>query len=424
MRILVLSERYPPHITGGYEVACASIANGLRGRGHEVTILTSDFGQSGDWVDEPGVRRDLHYQQNARSSWQLARWETADQRTLRAILSGWKPDVVYAWSLFHLFPSLHRVLGEADVPVFLNIQDLWLPRHLEAADRLRQLWARPASSLPKRVAKSLLRSAVRWRNPTWLRPVTAEDLAHYHIVFCSRFRMAEHEQRGLPSRSRRLVYNGIEADRFPTAPAHTPGEPLRVLFAGRLVHEKGVHTAVEAVVELARRGGPPAALTVAGPPSYPLEYSQRLREMVAKAGLDDRVQFLGMVPQGALRELYGRHHVLVFPSVGNEGFPMTILEAMASGLPVVGTTTGGSGEILRDGETGLAYPAGDAAALADRLARLAVDSTLCRGLAQSGRRCVREWFSLEKVVAETEGLLQEVGRGRARLPSGATVRTP
>ena len=77
MRVLFISERYPPYLTGGYEVACAAVAEGLRRLGHEVRVLTSDFGLNGTRPDEPHVDRHLHYKQNATSLRELARWETA-----------------------------------------------------------------------------------------------------------------------------------------------------------------------------------------------------------------------------------------------------------------------------------------------------------------------------------------------------------
>jgi glycosyltransferase involved in cell wall biosynthesis len=80
---------------------------------------------------------------------------------------------------------------------------------------------------------------------------------------------------------------------------------------------------------------------------------------------------------------------------------------MASGLVVVGTTTGGTGEILREGETGLTFAPEDAEGLAEQITRLSLDPDLCYRLAQAGRQNVLENFTLDKMVQEIEAYLVE-----------------
>jgi glycosyltransferase involved in cell wall biosynthesis len=212
---------------------------------------------------------------------------------------------------------------------------------------------------------------------------------------------------GLPARHARVIYNGIDTTAFTSTPGREGGGPLRALFVGRLVPDKGVHTAIEAVAQL-RRSGREIVLGIAGVPGYPWDYATRLWQTVEAEGLGDAVRFLGTVPYHELPGVYRQHDVLVFPSIVNEGLPMTLLEAMACGLAVVGTTTGGTGEILRDGVTGLTCSPDDARGLADCLARLLHDPALCQSLADAGRRQVREGFAIETAVGQTEQFYQEV----------------
>jgi glycosyltransferase involved in cell wall biosynthesis len=414
MRVLVLTERYPPDILGGYEIACATVADGLRRRGHDVVVLTSNFGLQHGGADEQGARRTLHYAQDAPSLLRLARWEMADCRALRDVISSWKPDVIYAWSMLHLFPSLHRALGEANVPVVLNIQDTWLPRHLAEAERLRSVWLRPGTNTTKRAGKAIIRKVLRLLHPEWLRPLTAEDLPLDNVIFCSRFQRAEHERLGMPLGASTVIYNGIDTNIFTGGSSREAGGPLRVLFVGRLVAEKGAHTAIEAVAHLHRRGCRQITLSIAGVPCHPWEYATMLRQAVQAEGLGECVRFLGQVSHDSLPEIYRQHDVLVFPSSHKEGLPMTLIEAMACGLAVVGTTTGGSAEVLQDSVTGLTFPSEDAAALADCLLRLLNDSALSRSLAATGQRLVREKFGIETAVAQTEGFLREVWSSHSR----------
>jgi glycosyltransferase involved in cell wall biosynthesis len=126
-------------------------------------------------------------------------------------------------------------------------------------------------------------------------------------------------------------------------------------------------------------------------------------------GIQDAVRFLKNVPRESLQDLSRRHHVLVFPGSHREGFSVALLEAMASGLAVVGTASGGSAEILEDGANALVIPPEDPGALAECLLRLAREPGLVQRLAEAGQARVRERYDMVHVG----GLLEEYLRQRS-----------
>src|SRR5690606_34739402 len=130
---------------------------------------------------------------------------------------------------------------------------------------------------------------------------------------------------------------------------------------------------LKALVRLVRHepaGHPGYRLTVCGD-SGDESYKKRLRAFVREQGLEDRVQFLGRVPNTETPALYREHDVFVFSSIWAEPFATTPLEAMASGCPVVGTSVGGQEELFRHDENCLIYEPTNDSALADRLRALA-----------------------------------------------------
>jgi len=133
--------------------------------------------------------------------------------------------------------------------------------------------------------------------------------------------------------------------------------PLTILQAGRVSPEKGVHVTIEPLGRLARQGVTDVQLVVAG--TGPTEHAQRLREIAERCRIADRVTFLGWRPRAEVPTIMARSHVLVLPTEGQEPFARVVLEAMASGLTVVSTLTGGTSEIVRHGETGLTFPLGN-----------------------------------------------------------------
>jgi colanic acid/amylovoran biosynthesis glycosyltransferase len=197
-----------------------------------------------------------------------------------------------------------------------------------------------------------------------------------------------------------VIHMGVELPSATMEPTAVAG-PLRVLTAARLVEKKGHAYLVEAIARLAARGIP-ARLDLAGDGPLRIELSR----LVDEGRLDGAVRFLGTVSHADLlrRMVAGEWDLAVLPSVVTssgelEGIPVALVEAMAAGLPVVGTTTGGMPELLADG-AGVLVPPADPRALARALASLAVDVALRTRLAAAGRRRVEEQFDADRIAGQ------------------------
>jgi glycosyltransferase involved in cell wall biosynthesis len=207
------------------------------------------------------------------------------------------------------------------------------------------------------------------------------------------------QELGAPRARTRVIYGGADPARYapdPTVERHG------VLFVGRLTPHKGVDVLLQALPV-------GASLRVVGsgghdprPPER--DYPNLLRQM-ARA---HEVEFLGAVPDAELPLLYRSAQVLVLPSVERDYYGRTIrvsellglavLEAMASGTPVVASRTGGVVEIVRDGETGFLVPPGDPAAVRDRLQLVLGDPTLARRLGDNARQDILDRFTWARVA--------------------------
>ncbi|MEO0073267.1 MAG: glycosyltransferase family 4 protein [candidate division WOR-3 bacterium] len=215
----------------------------------------------------------------------------------------------------------------------------------------------------------------------------------------------------------RLIPPGVDIERFsPTV------EPLSelcgmrpvVLFVGRLDRRKGLAVLLEAMGRLRKRL-PSARLVVVG--TGPLE--QECRLLVRKLGLEQAVLMAGFVPVELLPQYYASADVYCSPALGGEAFGLVLLEAMASGVPVIASDIAGYNEVVVPGETGLLFPAGDAAALADALAVLLQDESRRQRMRQACRQRA-EQFSWQTVARRIEELYLELlarsGRGVKSLP--------
>ena len=221
------------------------------------------------------------------------------------------------------------------------------------------------------------------------------SLAHVHIAISRGLARYLEDVEGFDRESFEIVHYGIEPDGEPKP----YDEPVpRLLCVGRLIPIKGHIVLLRAFAE-ARERLPDLELEIAG--RGPLEPA--LKALAAELALHDSVRFLGHV--SPIQSAIERAAVVVVPSMG-EGFGMVALEAMERARPVVAANIGGLGELVRDGETGVLVPAGEAEPLADAIVRVAGDLALARTMGDAGRRRALSRF-LQTACTERTELLYE-----------------
>ena len=142
----------------------------------------------------------------------------------------------------------------------------------------------------------------------------------------------------------------------------------------------------------------------------PAEFVRRCEAEITRSGLAGRVRLLPPRPSG--RELIAASDVVALATTTPDPFPRVVLEAMAAGRPVAAFDSGGTGEMVRDGETGILVPPGDVAALAEAFERLAGDRAMRERMGRAAAARARESFSLERHVGRMEQLLSDLA-GRA-----------
>lgn len=395
-RALVVTNMYPPHHYGGYELSCRDCVERWRDAGHEVMVLTSTMRVPGvpDPGDEPGVVRalriyfrdgDLH----APPVPVRLAWEWANQRVLRRVLRDFAPDVVSVWHMGAMSTGLLTTLVRSGVRCVYMVCDDWLlyGRDLDA-------WARLFPAHPR-----LARLAPVFDRLCGVPCGLPADLGRSgRFLFVSelvRRRSLTMTPWEFPDTA--VVGSGIDTADFPVPGEPPPPKPWswRLLYVGRLDPRKGIETLLAALARL------PSAATLSVVGDGPAPYRARLAGVVDRAGLTGRVRFT-VVPRAELRALYTGADAVVFPSEWEEPFGLVPLEAMACATPVVATRTGGSAEFLDDGVNCLAFPPGDADALAAALRRLAAEPELRARLVAGGIATAARFTTdrLAAVIAE------------------------
>jgi len=392
MRILVISNLYPPYYIGGYELACKDVVDGLRKRGHEIFVITSTYG-----INRPTQENDIyrilnHYfdKQHKRGglsrmdSWKADYFDWKNYRLTKRIIKQMNPDVLYLWHLGEVSPSVMFAAENVKILVVYHIFDYWLENVVKNF--------RVVSSGLKQYVKLITISRKIRR------------LGLEHLIFGSERLRQLYIEGGVPLKDTRIIYHGIDSKQYPLSENYTSENGIcRLLYAGRVSPEKGVRTIIEAISILTQRGYERFVLSIVG--GGLSDYILELQRLVESEKLQQRVKFLGMQHREKVKDFFYNHDIFIFSSIWEEPFGIVILEAMASGIPVIGTAVGGSKEIMVNGENALVYPPGDSEALAEAIYKLANDAELRKRLGKKAVQYVKENFDIEKTIDKIEKYL-------------------
>ncbi|MBM0279942.1 glycosyltransferase [Micromonospora tarensis] len=398
MRIAMISEHASPlavlggEDAGGQNTHVAELSAALAAAGHEVRVYTRRDAldlpvtvRSADGYDvvhvpagpaEPVAKDALLPHMREFSRWLIERWRGGD----------WAPEVIHA----HFWMSGLAALTagrQTGVPVVQTYHALGTVK--------RRYQGVQDTSPARRISyeRELGRSVDR-------------------IVAQCRDEVGELVRMGVPRSRMTVVPSGVNLATFaPLGPAadREPGR-ARVLTVGRLVERKGFQTVIRAMAlvpdaECVVVGGPPEGLLETDP------YARRLRALAESCGVADRVHLVGAVPREEMGRWYRSADLLV-AAPWYEPFGLTPLEAMACGVPVVGTAVGGIRDTVVDGTTGDLVPARDPHALATAIQGLLDDRIRRFGYAAAARERARARYSWAATAERLVEVYSEVAAVR------------
>lgn len=403
MRIITAERIVLAHgVRGGMEMQAQSLRDGLAARGHALTTLTTphpdgrarDDGATTVIYQSPGDYR------RYRPEWWRACYATLEREHRREPF-----DVLLSQSAGALgyFALARRELG---LPVVVVL-------HGAMVNGLRTALRGAASPIGAyRLARLLLtqlpQHALRWR--------AARDDVTRWIAVSDEVKADWRREMGVPAERISVISNGIDTARFAPDPAARtatraalglpPDAPLLV-GVGRIEQSKGFQIAIRALANLRERW-PEARLVIAGAGGY----QAALEREIGALGLGARVQLLGYRPNAELPALLASADLFVMPSLCHEAFPLTIIEALACGLPALATDVGGIPRAVTHNQTGALLPMGDLPAWTAALDRLLGDPRRLRAMGALARQVAQARFSRERMIVETERVLEDARRAR------------
>lgn len=335
-------------------------------------------------------------------------WSTSSKRGIEHVVDDFAPDVVHLHNIYHqLSPSILRPLAARKIPAVMTLHDYKLAcptyQFLNAdGDVCNECTGRRFLQCTLNACKGGSRIASLAMSVELSLHTYAGAYAPVGRFVCpSRFMLDKMvEGRVYPDRLRHVphfvVTDGV-------APKATPGGPL--VFAGRLAHEKAVDTLIEAVGMLPAS----ARLVIAGDGP-----DRTALEALAQRVAPGRVEFVGRLPKAEVVALLSSAIAACVPSRWYENQPLSVLEAFASGVPVVGTAIGGIPELIDDGVDGWLAAVDDVADLAAVLGRVLSDPEKALTMGQAARVKAQTRHSTATHVAALDEVYAELGVTGAR----------
>lgn len=441
MKILVLTNLFPPHLADTDDFRCQNVTDALRERGHTVRVLTSTsglaseaghtarafgVGSEGDALVQRRLRLNgIYGQSEVNGLGDLRELEARNNAVLRDAIAEFMPDLVHVWSLRGLSKSLLISLRRSGVPTAFDVADTWMAEELRD-DPWLAWWHRervPAMHKIQRTGLEVSGQRAKWdaATPTFIEPGTSRlpavfdrdaatacapnSIGAFHfrrLCFSSPALQAATVEAGFRVAHGEVIHPGVDTRLFhgEVKPASAPVK--KFLIVARLTPHCGVTTAIEALL-LVRAQGVKATLTVYGRGSS--EVLSRLRTLAVGQGA--AVEFRAGGLQRELPLIYHAHDAFIYPVEREESFVGAPLEAMACGLPVIVNQGHGAEELFRSRESCLSFPSGDAGQLASRMLELIQTPNLAHQLAQVGQNEVLTRYQFTTAVEEIERYLED-----------------
>jgi glycosyltransferase involved in cell wall biosynthesis len=395
MRVLLITDWNRGR--GGAEDYIAGIRQGLIHEGDQVRLLTSSVGTAGDGQADYiayGTERIA-----AQAFLQVV--NPFALATVHRAVREFRPDIaVVNMFAHHLSPAALFPLSGTPSILLVSDYKCICPVGFKLLPDGKRCNNRPGIVCFRQGCVSL---------PHWLRDVPRYALLKRNLGIFSRIVACSNWTRDT------LIGHGIEAEALhypaPLPPAgfqRTPSSSPRIFFAGRLDREKGADLLLRAFARWQDRPAS-AHLRIAG--LGPLRAS--LEALAFRLGIADRVSFVGWLDQSELEEEYRHASALVVPSLWAETLGLVAVMAVLRGVPVIASEHGGLAEIVEPGVTGLLFPNGDEAALADRLRQL-LNGAAFPGfrLPEDAVERAADRFNQTTHIKALRGIMEQVARSR------------
>lgn len=392
MKILCISNYYPPHFEGGYEISVKETMDYMVERGHQVYVLCGHRGLS---QAEPmpskmipgDVVRALTYIDYQHASFQNKHTvEIHNFRSTIAAINMTNPDIVYIANMKAISIAPVIAVQKRRIPRVFDLGDIWL----------RTYTAKDKKSRAFRFIK-------------WLLPFTIGGRIYLNPVIVLSDWMKEEVTENYGSRIVYKVPRGISLPEIPLRPTQ---KPLKYIFAGRIEPLKGLDICIRAIADILKVDPSfPFTLDIYGEEDK--DYAEKCKALIQEYGLTSRFHFMGKSTK--LRSLLPEYDVMLMPTMAAEAFGRVVIEAMAAKVIVIATNAFGPKEIIQTGVDGYLFERGSHSHLAEIIKKIDAASPIeLDQVKTAARQKVQSTYEISLVKKQVEIILENIVNKRTK----------
>ena len=374
MKILVISNYYPPHYIGGYELACFDTVEFLKHKGHDVKVLTGNYKSN---TSDNDIYRQLRYINYYTPSYKdKYDVEQYNFDITKELIQTVDPDIIYIWSLRLLSLAPVWAVEKSNIKKIFEIGDFWMKGFLN----------NELLSKIKRGIKNIL-------------PISNSTAVDISPVICVSKWMAHTMQKEYNSKQIHIIPNGTKVNKKQNIEKEQ--NIMRYMFCGRIDYSKGLDLAIKALASLKDNNIHDFEFHIYGDGDK--HYLDRCLKMVKILKLESCVFYHGK--KDNLEEEYLKNHVLIMPTRMQEPFGLVIIEAMNYGVVTIAPDAYGPKEILTNGINGLLFTQEDQEELDLKVKLVHNNWSLINKLKINGYKKVQTKYNLNIVKDQVEQIL-------------------
>jgi glycosyltransferase involved in cell wall biosynthesis len=412
MKILILSDDFPPFLLGGAGMMAFRITKEFAAQGHQVFVITTTDNPGRQGISEvdgiPVHRIYSKYHERWRSYFSL--YNPAVVKEVKRIISEFRPDVVHAHNVhMHLSYASLKVCQNFGAKVFLTAHDLMSVYPGPFFKFIDRNDLSCPEKFDYRVSAIDMIKMYRLRYNPFRNTIIRNYLNHLNggMIAVSNALKEALSQNGIKIKA--VIHNGIDLPAWDISPNYDFEKKLGlsganiVLFGGRLSGVKGGELILEAM-RLVAKQNPKAKLLVIGRKDF---YANRMEKKAASLGIGGKIIFAGWLSEDEMKKAYASSSVVIVPSVCFDSFPNSNIEAFASGKPVISTCFGGSREIVENGKNGYILNPFNVAALSNAIVDLLSNKAKANSFGKAGKALVKEKYLIGDSVKKYLSLFAE-----------------
>lgn len=377
MKILIISNYFPPHFKGGYELSCQEVTNYLFAQGEEVQVLCGDYLKDKASHDSFPVHRELKYiDYLSNDYWNKSNVEKDNYAITSNILAEFKPDFVYFWNQQYISLAPYWAVKKSKLPHLFDIGDVWPLKYYRSGIKAK------AKSLIKQILPNFLEAKLSV-DPvvilsSWMKPIFAEKFKSKTIYSIPR---------GV------AVKENVTINPDP--------ENIKLMFAGRIEPLKGLELIINILANLVDYKW---TLDVYGDGDQ--DYLDKINNLLLEKELTKRVILKGRLYP--LDEAYKIHDVFLFPTLAHEGFGRVAIEAMSYGLPVLTVNKYGPNDIVENGYNGYKCSPDDLLCWENSLKQILSDKALLIKMSNNALETVKDKYEIKLINKKRYDIIKDI----------------